>query len=170
MNKIMFGLGALLLTLAVTNEAAADRRSIAEILAAQPGQKTEWQGVSAIRDGKALSAADAKSVRATADGNNFTLEVAGRMVMQGSYKLNPNTTPRQIDGVLNAGPGKGAGVQVQGIYEVNGDTLKVCYAAPGQPRPTEFSSQPGSGNRMFVMKLVKNNGKAGRTKNPGTGK
>jgi uncharacterized protein (TIGR03067 family) len=174
MNKIMFGVAALLLALTVTNEAGAQggngnfRRP--EILAVQPGQKTEWQAVSVTRDGKAMSAADAKSVRATADGSSFSLEIPGRKSMKGTYKINRNTSPAQMDVVVNGGPGKGAGVQMQGICELNGDTLKVCCAPPGQPRPTEFSSQPGSGNRMFVMKLVKNNGKAGRTKNPGTGK
>ena len=32
-----------------------------------------------------------------------------------------------------------------GIYELKGDTLKVCFAKPGQNRPTEFTTKQGTG-------------------------
>jgi uncharacterized protein (TIGR03067 family) len=180
-KKIMFGATALVLALAATGGARAQQRGPA--LAPQAGTKAEsqgvsvisngkapdnrgpavcyheWQGVSVIRDGKALPAADAKAARATteatADGCNFTLELGGRMVMKGTYKVNKSTTPMQVDMVTSAGAGKGLGVQLKGIYEVKGDTLKICYAPAGQPRPTAFTSEPGSGNQLFVMKRVK---------------
>ncbi|MDZ4818747.1 MAG: hypothetical protein SGJ20_07225 [Planctomycetota bacterium] len=31
-----------------------------------------------------------------------------------------------------------------GIYELDGDTLIVCFAKPGEPRPTEFTTQHGT--------------------------
>ena len=40
-----------------------------------------------------------------------------------------------------------------GIYELEGDTFKVCFAAPGKAdRPTEFKSAAGSGHRLLVLK------------------
>ncbi|WP_020467837.1 TIGR03067 domain-containing protein [Zavarzinella formosa] len=37
-----------------------------------------------------------------------------------------------------------------GIYEISGDTLKLCFAAPGEKRPTEFAS-PKDGKVFFLV-------------------
>ena len=39
-----------------------------------------------------------------------------------------------------------------GIYELDGDHYKVCFAPTGKPRPSEFASRPGSGNFLQVWK------------------
>jgi uncharacterized protein (TIGR03067 family) len=39
-----------------------------------------------------------------------------------------------------------------GIYALEGDDLKVCYALPGKERPTAFATKPGSGTVLFVLK------------------
>ena len=41
------------------------------------------------------------------------------------------------------GPAKGK--PMLGIYQIDDKVYKVCFALPGKPRPTEFSSTPGSG-------------------------
>jgi len=51
------------------------------------------------------------------------------------------------------GPDKGK--TLLGIYELSDDAYKVCFAAPGKDRPTEFNSKEGSGNRLIVMKREK---------------
>lgn len=43
----------------------------------------------------------------------------------------------------------------QGIYEVNGDTLTICFAAPGEPRPTELKSSEQSKTTLLVLKKAK---------------
>jgi uncharacterized protein (TIGR03067 family) len=164
MKKIMFGVAALLLALAITDGARAQNAfgpsKVREGLAGAPQSQTkQWQGVSLISDGKPETAAQDKAIRATTDGSNFTLSAGGKVLMQGTYKLNKSTKPKQVDLIASAGAGKSAGVQLKGIYQVEGDTLKVCVANPGKPRPTQFSSQPGSGYQMLVMKLVKTDDK-----------
>jgi uncharacterized protein (TIGR03067 family) len=42
-----------------------------------------------------------------------------------------------------------AGKEAQGIYLLEGDTLKICYTMPGQKRPTAFESLPGS--KAYLM-------------------
>lgn len=37
------------------------------------------------------------------------------------------------------GAGTNAGKSQAGIAELNGDTLKICMAALGKPRPADFS-------------------------------
>jgi uncharacterized protein (TIGR03067 family) len=41
-----------------------------------------------------------------------------------------------------------------GIYELNGDTLKICFARDGG-RPEKFESPEGSMNMVIVLKRVK---------------
>ncbi len=37
-----------------------------------------------------------------------------------------------------------------GIYELEGDGYRVCFAPVGKPRPSEFTSKSGSGNILQV--------------------
>jgi uncharacterized protein (TIGR03067 family) len=46
----------------------------------------------------------------------------------------------------------------QGIYEIDGDTLKLCTIAitsPKKKRPEQFASPPGSDYRLAVLKREK---------------
>lgn len=71
----------------------------------------------------------------------------------GTYKIDPTKTPKTIDYWL--GSGKDPGNAWQGIYELNGDMFRDCMAPPGQPRPTDFSTPPGSGRIMQTFQRVK---------------
>jgi hypothetical protein len=41
------------------------------------------------------------------------------------------------------------------IYEQQGDSLKLCGAKAGSPRPTEFSASKGTGHTLIIYKQVK---------------
>ena len=58
---------------------------------------------------------------------------------EGTYKLDPAKAPRQITLTKKGG---GADDTMNGIYEINGDTLKLAYSAkgPSGPRPTGFDA------------------------------
>jgi len=38
------------------------------------------------------------------------------------------------------------------IYRLEGDVLTYCVGAPGQPRPTSFSTVQGDGNTLVELK------------------
>jgi Tir chaperone protein (CesT) family len=43
----------------------------------------------------------------------------------------------------------------QGIYKLDGDTLTICFAGPGEPRPMEFKSTEQSRSWLMVLKKAK---------------
>ena len=68
-------------------------------------------------------------------------------------KLDPSKSPKAIDVTITEGPSKGA--VMLGIYEFDGDTLKVCFDPEGKKRPTEFKSPAGSQTFYNVHKRAK---------------
>jgi uncharacterized protein (TIGR03067 family) len=71
----------------------------------------------------------------------------------GTYALDPATTPKRIDTTPTTGPMKRRAFA--GIYELDGDTLRVCLSDDGGPRPTGFPDTPAKGQSVAVYKRVK---------------
>jgi uncharacterized protein (TIGR03067 family) len=79
------------------------------------------------------------------DPRHFTFEFgADKLVtklkkrsIEGTYKLDPSKSPRQIDVVRRRG---GEELTFKGIYAVEKGRLKVCLAGAGNDRPKEFKA------------------------------
>jgi uncharacterized protein (TIGR03067 family) len=110
----------------------------------------EWTVESGERDGQKFPEEVAKSLKRTVKGDKTIVSREGQVVAEGTITLDPTKKPKTIDIKLDA-----SGETVQGIYELDGDTLKICYAAPGMPRPKEFATKEGSGLTLGVWKRVK---------------
>lgn len=133
--------------LAVGWTAAADERAEKAELEKFRGT---WKGVSVVQDGKEMPKAEAEAARLVATGEGYALTIGGQEV-EGTHKLDPSKTPKQIAAVRTKGPDKGE--KMLGMYELTGDTFKVCFAAAGKTgRPTEFKSAAGSGQRLLVFR------------------
>jgi uncharacterized protein (TIGR03067 family) len=76
--------------------------------------------------------------------------VQGTQVTRGVFKLDVTKTPKHWDQTITQGPGKGRTFSC--IYELEGDTYKLCSSYRGGDRPGEFGSAPGSGLIFQVMK------------------
>jgi uncharacterized protein (TIGR03067 family) len=85
-------------------------------------------------------------------GGKFTM-VAGPTTYGGTFKVDTSKTPRHIDVTFTEGPEKGK--TLLGIYELEGETYKLCMADTGKDRPTAFASKPGSGHVLEVFKRQK---------------
>jgi uncharacterized protein (TIGR03067 family) len=68
--------------------------------------------------------------------------------LKGSVKIDASKSPRAADWSI-----EGLDMTALGIYQVDGDTWKHCFALG--KRPTEFGSKEGSGVTYIVLKRVK---------------
>jgi uncharacterized protein (TIGR03067 family) len=76
-----------------------------------------------------------------------------------SFKIDPTTAPKTFQGTIREGARKGA--VFEGIYELDGDTLKVCAKPTGQSRwpstrpewegPAVFATKAGSNMVSLVL-------------------
>jgi uncharacterized protein (TIGR03067 family) len=92
------------------------------------------------------------SVILTMEDGKYTVDFAGN-AHKGSIELKLKEKPRQMDIDETEGPNKGT--KTKAIYELNGDTLKVCYSLEGKDRPTTFESKEGSDTLFVVYKRKK---------------
>jgi uncharacterized protein (TIGR03067 family) len=117
-----------------------------------------WLTVSLVNDGKTLVDEKTPPVKGPAtklvyEGNKWLIKVGDKTVADGVFTIDPTRTPREID-ILD-GTGMKNDQTKLGIYELKGDLYKYCLAPAGKPRPTEFTSKPGSGHSLGVMKREK---------------
>lgn len=74
----------------------------------------------------------------------------------GTYKLIPvedPKAPKAMDITDTEGPNKGK--TFMAIYELAGDSLKICYDLSGQTRPTEFATKAGTKLFLAAYKRAK---------------
>jgi uncharacterized protein (TIGR03067 family) len=111
-----------------------------------------WVLASGRDDGKKLDEEALKGARLTVEGDRHTVR-EGDATYKGTHKLDPAAKPKTIDITDTEGPFRGK--TVLGIYELDGDTFKICYAPPERDRPRDFSAPAGSGHHCHVWKRAK---------------
>lgn len=120
----------------------------------QDAMQGDWVVVSGERDGMPLPPEVIKSLKRTVKGDQSTVMQNGKLANQGTFKLDPSKKPKTIDFTF-AEPEEAKGKVMMGIYELEGDTFKVCFAPPGAPRPTEFAGKAGTGTTFATWKREK---------------
>lgn len=104
-----------------------------------------WRPISAENNGYKASEANLKGTRWIRDADGkWTMQRGDKTVVEWAVKnIDATKKPKTIDIEIVAGPYKG--MVYLGIYELDGDTLRICFALPDRPeRPTEFSAGKGS--------------------------
>ena len=111
-----------------------------------------WNLVSKEVGGKALPPAQI-SGRSLSLGAEVFIQRQGTDVLTfGVNKLDPTRSPKQI--TMRVAAGKEKGEVNLGIYELKGDTLRICYDPIGDDRPREFKTDPKSKQVLAVYKRV----------------
>jgi uncharacterized protein (TIGR03067 family) len=89
---------------------------------------------------------------------NMTLTITPEKITQGggggtngegTYKISGTGKLRRIDAKGTAG--QYAGKEYEGIFTIEGDTLKWCSGNPGKGRPTALRTNTGAGHFLMVL-------------------
>src|SRR5262249_7465158 len=93
-----------------------------------------------------------KSVTLTMDEGKYTATF-GETEDKGTLTLDAAAKPKRVSITSTDGPNKGK--TIEAIYDVDGDTLKVCYAIEGKDPPKEFELKEGTQTLYVVYKRGK---------------
>ena len=105
-----------------------------------------WVLVSAMQDGNPLADDKVKQTTIVIKGDTFRFPGLAEDVTAraGTFTLDATKKPKEMDSTSSEKE------TMLGIYELERDSYKVCFAPAGKPRPTEFASIPGSGQILQV--------------------
>ena len=115
-----------------------------------------WRPVSAENNGYTATEGYLDEDIWIRDANGrWTMQRDGKPVVEWIVRnIDLTKNPKTIDIEVAAGTYKG--VVYLGIYELDGDTLRICFALPDKPvRPTEFSAARGSIRALTEFKREK---------------
>ena len=115
------------------------------------GLQGTWKLLSAMKDGKALPEDEVKKTTIVFKDDTFRFPELAEFATsrEGTIKLDATKKPKQMDAISTEKE------VMLGIYELDGDRYKVCFAPAGKPRPSEFASKPGSGQILQVWERKK---------------
>lgn len=85
------------------------------------------------------------------EGKILIMEGKREKPEEANYTADLKKNPATID----IKPDRGAKEPVLGIFEITGDTLKLCFARDGKERPKEFKGDAANGIMMINLKRVK---------------
>src|SRR5260370_31784590 len=92
-----------------------------------------WACVSGVNDGKPLPEDIVKQLKLTLTKDRYKTEKGDVMLFDGIYKIDAKQRPKSID--ITAPEGEQAGTTSKGIYVVEGDILRMCYANADKDQP-----------------------------------
>ena len=112
-----------------------------------------WQYTSQVEDGKETEEEKLKAVTVTitADGK-WEVKHEGKTFLEGTVKLDPSKKPKAADWTITT-EGELKGKAALGIYDVDKDTWKHCFAF--DKRPEAFESKAGTKITYAVLKRTK---------------
>lgn len=112
-----------------------------------------WRLVAGEIGGRKMTAKEIKKSKLVFRGDHYTVRRGDGPKVTGSLVVDSTKDPKTIDITDADGPNKGK--TLLGIYALDGDELKECFAAPGEARPTKFGTQTGTAQFFHVWKHVK---------------
>jgi uncharacterized protein (TIGR03067 family) len=117
--------------------------AVASVSAAGDGPPTElegeWRMLSCIQNGKPLAKSYVQYTRRVFAGDRATLYIGDQVSAQSRFMLNaPEIDYTDLDQA--------------GIYELDGNKLKIAVAERGGQRPSDFSAKPGDRRTVTAWK------------------
>ncbi len=137
----------LLVSVCQFSSRAAEDDAVKKELAKLQG---EWTMVTGVADGYPVPEEMRSTGKRVCKGDELTVTVGGELIMKAKITVDPTKSPKTIDYQVIDGPTRGK--KHLGIYAIDGDTLKSCFAAPDGARPKEFASREGDKLTFSVWK------------------
>ena len=100
-----------------------------------------WVADAYERDGKPVGAAILQRTRVDIEGDALELIETAEFGSIATFKLDEDANPKHIDLRTADRPDR----LLLGIYRLDGDYLRICWADFGKPRPTAFTTINGMG-------------------------
>jgi uncharacterized protein (TIGR03067 family) len=111
-----------------------------------------WHPVEGELGGRELPETTLETLTLTLAAGTYTVRVDHHLD-KGTITLDPHASPKTIDIHGTEGPNKG--LMLPAIYELTGDTLRVCYDLSGQKRPAAFMSMPDTEQFLVLYRREK---------------
>jgi uncharacterized protein (TIGR03067 family) len=105
-----------------------------------------WTPVKAELGGQPLPDAVLKTISLKLHHGQYDVSVAGEPD-KGTYAINSSTKPKSMTITGTDGPNKGK--TFPAIYELEGETLRICYDLSGKQLPAEFKT--GIGTKLYLV-------------------
>ena len=106
-----------------------------------------WRTVSVEVEGSPVASWLFQDARLLIAGDHFTLRNPlpdADQRTEGTFRLDAAKAPKELNLTL------GEGQTIEEIYELDGNTLKVCFPTRGGKRPTEFKTTQQSSLSLVV--------------------
>lgn len=110
-----------------------------------------WTYVSGEKNGEKLDAKELQKQKVIITKDTWTLK--NGELFEFKYEVDAKKNPATIKLTMTKSP-FGAGMVAQGIIELKGDDLRLCYAAEGDA-PKKFDSKGESKTHLFTLKRAK---------------
>jgi uncharacterized protein (TIGR03067 family) len=113
-----------------------------------------WKVTASESKGEKVSAEELKALFLIFKGDAILIREGDKTEENFSYLLDPLKKTKEIDLTLKVGPQKGR--VDRGIYEIDGDTLRICIQSDKDAnRPREFRSRAGSDLWLVTLQRTK---------------
>jgi uncharacterized protein (TIGR03067 family) len=115
--------------------------------------KGQWLMSKAIVSGEVI-ASHAGRVRYFFDATSYIKSSDDKVLVEGEFTIDPTRNPKTIDLISGSLDSQ---IHWQGIYEIEGDQLRIAFTGQPHVRPKAFEAKPGvaATGHLFMLKRVK---------------
>jgi uncharacterized protein (TIGR03067 family) len=114
--------------------------------------KGAWKVEKAVLRGQDTTDAFKTAVLSLTDDGKYVVDF-GSMLDKGKVEVDPAKKPKQMTITGTEGPSQGKSLPA--IYELSGDTLKICYQLEGKDPPAALESKAGTATLFIEYKREK---------------
>jgi uncharacterized protein (TIGR03067 family) len=111
-----------------------------------------WHAIAGEIKGTPSESDALKKFKLVVKNKSYTVKVSGEDHVSANLALRAGKDPKEVDIVLETGP------VYKGIYEIEGDTLKICLVLSSDDdseRPKEFKTDEDSNTASFTWERTR---------------